>query len=328
MQFNSRNILRSVAAVIASATLLISAGACGSSQSSSSSDGITFSQMTGVSAKGKLGEKPTITFKTPFEVKNNSYQVVQKGDGASFKDGQKLCIQQIVFDPKTGKEVNSTWESQPDCTATFSQQSMQASFYNLFKTLKINSTVVMGITSNNSSDSQTAQNSQQSSEAVTAYLMALTIVSAQTIPTKAEGKKVDNIDSSLPKITLAKNGEPSINANDLKNYKSDGSLKVQTLIEGNGNTLTENSTVTVQYTGWVLGGDAAKPFDSSWSRGTPATFNLQQVVKGWTQGLTGQKVGSQVLIIIPPDLGYGSTAQNNIPANSTLVFVVDILAAQ
>jgi FKBP-type peptidyl-prolyl cis-trans isomerase len=49
------------------------------------------------------------------------------------------------------------------------------------------------------------------------------------------------------------------------------------------------------------------------------------VVKGWTQGLSGQSVGSQVLLIIPPDLGYGSTAQEKIPANSTLYFVVDIL---
>ena len=70
--------------------------------------------MTGVTAKGKLGEKPTISFKTPFEVVNNSYQIVQKGDGAALKDGQKLCVQQIIFDPKTGKEVQSTWETGTD----------------------------------------------------------------------------------------------------------------------------------------------------------------------------------------------------------------------
>lgn len=282
--------------------------------------------MTGVTAKGKLGEKPTISFKTPFEVVNNSYQIVQKGDGDALKDGQKLCVQQIIFDPKTGKGVQSTWETGPDCTATLSSANMQPNFYKLFKSLKVNSTVVMGITSQSSSS--TTSSSSSSKSKVTAYLMALTIASAKTIPSRAEGTKVENIDPSLPKITLAKNGAPSINASDLKNYKSDGQLKAQTLIEGTGATVTEKSTVTAQYTGWVLGGDAKKPFDSSWTRGSSATFNLQQVVKGWTQGLAGQKVGSQVLLIIPPDLGYGSTAQKNIPANSTLVFVVDILDAQ
>ena len=54
---------------------------------------------------------------------------------------------------------------------------------------------------------------------------------------------------------------------------------------------------------------------------------LSGVIPGWTQGLAGQTVGSQVLLVIPPDLGYGDQASGSIPANSTLVFVVDILAA-
>ncbi|MCI6773963.1 MAG: FKBP-type peptidyl-prolyl cis-trans isomerase, partial [Bifidobacterium pseudolongum] len=50
------------------------------------------------------------------------------------------------------------------------------------------------------------------------------------------------------------------------------------------------------------------------------------VIQGWTEGLRGKKVGSQVLLVVPPDLGYGDKEQGEIPANSTLVFVVDILA--
>ena len=51
------------------------------------------------------------------------------------------------------------------------------------------------------------------------------------------------------------------------------------------------------------------------------------IIDGWIKGLVGQTVGSQVLLVIPPDLAYGATEQGTIPANSTLVFVVDILAA-
>lgn len=284
--------------------------------------------MTGITATGTLGEKPTITFQTPFTVQNNTYQMVQTGDGADLQDGQKLCMQQIVLDPATGNEKSSTWETGADCTTTLSESAIQPAFYKLFKSMRVNSTVVIGIADDASSSSSSTTSSEDSSTQTTAYLMALTITEAKTIPTKATGSKVEDIDSSLPKITLAEDGTPSIDAADLKDYKSDGTLKVQTLLQGDGVTVSETSTVTVQYVGWVLGGDASQPFDSSWSRGSSATFSLQSVVKGWTQGLAGQKVGSQVLLIIPPDLGYGSTAQNNIPANSTLVFVVDILDAQ
>ena len=70
-------------------------------------------------------------------------------------------------------------------------------------------------------------------------------------------------------------------------------------------------------------------FDSSWSRGAPATFSIGTggVIPGWDKGLVGKKVGSRVLLVVPPADGYGAQAQGKIPANSTLVFVVDILDA-
>jgi peptidylprolyl isomerase len=49
------------------------------------------------------------------------------------------------------------------------------------------------------------------------------------------------------------------------------------------------------------------------------------VIQGWSQGLTGVKIGSRVMLVIPPELGYGDQAREGIPANSTLVFVVDVL---
>ena len=81
----------------------------------------------------------------------------------------------------------------------------------------------------------------------------------------------------------------------------------------------------MQYKGVLW--DGGKEFDSTYRRGQLTQFPLQQVVKGWAQGLTGKKVGSRVLLVIPPDLGYGDKAAGSgIPANSTLVFSVDILA--
>ena len=74
-----------------------------------------------------------------------------------------------------------------------------------------------------------------------------------------------------------------------------------------------------------------KKFDSSWARGQAAQFPLTGVVPGFTQGIGGagkvapMRIGGRRIMILPPSLGYGPQAQSGIPANSTLVFVVDLV---
>jgi len=101
-------------------------------------------------------------------------------------------------------------------------------------------------------------------------------------------------------------------------------LKVVTLIEGDGPAIEDDTLVTVDYFGVVYG--AKKAFDESYS-GTPVTLpiGVGGVIKGWDEGLVGVTEGSRVLLVVPPSQGYGSRAQGSIPKNPTLVFVVDVL---
>jgi peptidylprolyl isomerase len=101
-------------------------------------------------------------------------------------------------------------------------------------------------------------------------------------------------------------------------------LVVKDLIKGTGPAATANSTVNVQYVGELYKG--GKQFDASWNDGSgqPVSLPLSGVIKGWQQGIPGMKVGGRRELIIPPGLGYGATAQSKIPANSTLVFVIDL----
>jgi len=101
-------------------------------------------------------------------------------------------------------------------------------------------------------------------------------------------------------------------------------LVVKDLIKGTGPAATASSTVTVQYVGILYKG--GKQFDASWNdgQGKPVSFPLSGVIKGWEQGIPGMRVGGRRELIIPPSLAYGSTAQAKIPANSTLVFVIDL----
>jgi peptidylprolyl isomerase len=105
-------------------------------------------------------------------------------------------------------------------------------------------------------------------------------------------------------------------------------LITKDLIVGTGAVATPGKSLTVNYVGALYKGHTE--FDSSWSTGRPfAPFVLGQgaVIPGWDKGLVGMRVGGRRLLVIPPALGYGAKGSPpKIPGNSTLVFVVDLLA--
>lgn len=103
------------------------------------------------------------------------------------------------------------------------------------------------------------------------------------------------------------------------------SLAVQTLVQGTGAAVAATDSVNASYFGWTSDG---KIFDSSQKKDAkadaPITFPLNQVITGWSQGLTGVKVGSVVQLNIPASLAYGATGSGVIPANAPLEFIVEI----
>lgn len=137
--------------------------------------------------------------------------------------------------------------------------------------------------------------------------------------TRATGE-AQPAEAGYPAVVLDGAGAPSITP--LTN-EPPSSFGVSTLIKGSGQVVGSTDIVTVHYSGWLWDGTA---FDSSWTRGEPAQFSLEQVVPGFTKAIAGQTVGSQVIAILPPADGYGESGTGPIPPNSTLIFVVDILA--
>ncbi len=103
---------------------------------------------------------------------------------------------------------------------------------------------------------------------------------------------------------------------------TDTGLQYEVLKTGPGKKPKLDSKVTVHYTGTLVSG---QKFDSSHDRGQPAEFQLKGVIKGWQEALQLMPEGSVYRLYIPPDLAYGPQAQPGIPANSVLVFDVELI---
>lgn len=102
-------------------------------------------------------------------------------------------------------------------------------------------------------------------------------------------------------------------------------LKAIDTVEGTGAVAKSGDSITVNYIGVLPNGTV---FDASQNHGSPFTFTLGggQVIKGWDQGLVGMKVGGTRIVAIPPDLAYGPQAVGQIPANSSLIFQVELVS--
>ena len=134
----------------------------------------------------------------------------------------------------------------------------------------------------------------------------------QNVDRTGKGSFPDVTGDDTPVIAAGKGTEPT------------SKVLVKTLKQGDGALVCPGATVKVNYVGALWNGTV---FDSSYQKGQPIEFSLDRVVKGWGYGLAHTHVGDRVELVIPASLGYGSQAAGDIPANSTLVFVVDVLGA-
>jgi len=257
---------------------------------------------------------PLLVFAAPLSVAEGASRLVKEGDGAEIADGDLVTFDYTITSGVDGSVSASTYADGLGAQSLIlTEEELDPVFYTALLGHKVGAEVIYA--------NVTTDPSGLTTDLVPIF-GAITVTDVATPLARAEGTAVSPVDG-LPVVTLADSGEPTVA---IPATDPPADLVAQVLIEGEGGLLTEGQLAVVHYSGWLWDGTA---FDSSWSSGVPASLTLSedQLILGWVQGLVGVPIGSQVLLVIPPSLGYGDTDQGSIPAGSTLVFVVDILAA-
>lgn len=266
-----------------------------------------------VTVEGEAGAEPTLTFEQPFTVSAPTTRVTSEGTGAELLEGQILSMNYLAVSGADGSKQGTTYGGTAD-HITLGDAALIPALNTVLTGQKVGTRILLGLPPVAAAEGATV--------APAATLMAVEVTEAKDVPKRAEGEAVAPA-AGLPTVTLGADGAPTITP---ATGAEPTTLVVQPLIKGAGAAVTAGQTVTFQYEGALWDGTT---FDSSWKNGSPftTTIGTGAVIKGWDEGLVGQTVGSQVLLVVPPDLGYGEAEQGAIPANSTLVFVVDILDA-
>jgi peptidylprolyl isomerase len=307
--------LRRPAHLLLPVVLLLGVTACGSDSGGSDK---TYEGLDAVTITGDFGKAPKVEWKGEMTASDVAVKTLEEGDGETVEKGDKVVTNLWIGNGYTQQKAYTTYDDGQPQTLTVDDQALSKPFFDALSGQKYGSRVA--ITASAQDLFGDAGNPQLQIGNKDTVLVILDLMEPFQTP-----KAVDVPQSKMPKLVLEKDVPVGFDFSGIPEPKADAELMRTVLKRGKGIEVTTDMTLKVHYLGEVY--DGKKPFDENYS-GDPASFALTSVVQGWTYGLSGMTVGSRVLLAIPPDLGYGAQEQPNIPANSTLYFVVNIVSAK
>lgn len=254
-------------------------------------------------------KQPGSSIKTPLaSIKATQTKVVKEGNGPTFTGNELVLAEYAVFSSTTGKILGSSQFNGTDQAAEVFDSTNSLIYCKALSGVKEGSLVIFATPA-------TEEDPEGS----------LFVIDLKKVYLPHANGDVQSPESGLPAVVRApKTGQPGLIQ---PSFSAPTEFKKAVIIQGKGETVKVGDSVTVHYTGWVWGASFGSPFDSSWNNGKPATFTLTNggLISGFIKALDGATVGSQIIASLPPAEGYGAQGNGTIPANSTLVFVIDIL---
>lgn len=257
-----------------------------------------------------LKKAPTVDFMTPIDAAKPTLQtsVIVEGAGPKITGGQFVTWDYAVFSGLDKSQITATKFDGSD-----SPQQMIPATGDLCKALagvREGSRIALLVPSEVAGTSATGEVASQ---------VWVFDIKKLFLP-KAVGD-LKSPENGMPVVNRATDGRPAVT---IPKGDAPEKFKRAIVLEGKGDAVKEGQDVLVHYTGYLWNGTV---FDSSWEAGQPTTFTVDDahLIPGFVKALTGIKVGSQVISVIPPAQAYGAAGNGSVPGNSTLVFVVDVL---
>lgn len=314
-QAMKRGFVRKLPALLVVAALLPALAACSASPREEYPSGDASSVVT---ASGDFGTQPVVDMPTPVIAHETQVSVLIEGDGEVLRNGQPVLVEATILNGGTGEVLQqSGYAGERSGVLLTVGSNALPPVTEALEGVTVGSRIVVVGTAADTHDGQAVPDSGVAADDSFVYVVDV----LDAFLPKADGatRAGENGD---PTVVLAPNGRPGIT---IPKGDAPEDLVTSVLKQGDGEVVKDGDYAVLHYTGVTWADN--KVFDSSWDRDQASVMQLTagSVVDGFHQGLVGQKVGSQVLLVIPPSLGYGDQASDTIPAGSTLVFVVDIL---
>ncbi|WP_053744631.1 MULTISPECIES: FKBP-type peptidyl-prolyl cis-trans isomerase [unclassified Streptomyces] len=275
-----------------------------------------------ITAGVKFGEKPTVAKASGEPSKDLAVKTLIAGNGKTVVENDFVVANYLGQVWESGKVFDNSYDRGTALVIQLAQGKIIDGWRYGLTGRKAGSRVMMAVPPTWGYGKQ--GNPQAGIKGTDTLVFVVDVVDTFNSKSSAKGKVVPQDDAALPKVGTNTDGAaPSI---EVPKSAPPTKLVAKYVIEGDGAVVKETESVLVQYKGVLW--DTGKEFDSSYKSGQLVSFGLSQVVKGWAQGLAGKKVGSRVMISIPPALGYGDNPPqgSGIEKDSVLVFSVDILA--
>ncbi len=317
-----RGLRRRGLVLVAATALLGGLAGCSSPASPAPTSSGRTSDLNAVALTGGAGKDsaPVLTFPQPFSVTQPGKRVLVQGTGPAAKAGQRVTIQYLGANGTDGKVFDTSYGDRPTSFVLDQANNLKGLVDALIGTA-VGSRLLLALPP---AEAFGLRGRPSAGIGPTDTIVILVeLQAAKDLLTRAAGTPVP-AKAGLPTVKLDGKGKPTIT---VPKSQPPTALVVQPLIKGAGAKVAKGQKITVAYTGVIWPG--GRVFDSSWDRGAASSFQIGvgAVISGWDDGLVGQGVGSQILLVIPPDSGYGADGKTTagIKGTDTLVFVVDIL---
>ena len=306
-------MLRILIACMASAVLL---AACGSDSGDDSTDA-TFD-----SIQISDGSTPKVTVPAGFSTDSTETQVVKAGGGDTVEDGDTVKVNYLAVNGRTGEQFDSSYASGRTATFTLDESNLLPGFIKALGGQKIGSRILVAISPEDGFGQARTELDLQADDTMV-FLFDL----VADVPVEARGT-AKKLPSDVPKIVLDDDDHPAGFKPGADAAADPTEATIDVAIEGDGPVIEPGQSVVTQYVGQIY--PDGEVFDSSWGKGMPASFQMVEggAISCFTDQIPGQKVGSRVVLVCPPDSAYGAEGRPPvIEGDQTLLFAVDLLDA-